>query len=93
MRTEGLRRQVDEPGRLPERKFVEECYTHDLEKLVRSADLKSAIDTELRTSLAFRINWDRANDWKESSRYEQKTQTEAELLYNAITNNLQGVLP
>ncbi len=76
-----------------ERKFVEECYTHDLEKLVRSADIKSALNAALILSLDFRENWGVANDWRETSRYEQKTQTEAEELYAAITDNLHGVLP
>jgi hypothetical protein len=34
-----------------------------------------------------------AKDWQETSRYEQETQAKAETLYDAITNNPDGVLP
>ena len=76
-----------------ERKFVEECYTHDLEKLLRSAGLKAALDADILTNAAFAINWDNAKDWEETSRYEQKTQAEADGLYHAISNHPDGVLP
>jgi HEPN domain-containing protein len=76
-----------------ERKFVEECYTHDPEKLLRSAGLKAALDADLLMNAAFKVNWEVAKDWEETSRYEQKTQAQAEQLYKAITNDPNGVLP
>jgi hypothetical protein len=38
-------------------------------------------------------NWTLAKAWEESSRYVQKTQQEAQSLYDAIANEPDGVLP
>ncbi len=76
-----------------DRKFVEECYTHNLEKLLKAAGLKAALDADTLTNPTFAGHWGIARDWQESSRYEQKTQVEAQKLFDAITNNPDGVLP
>ena len=76
-----------------ERKFVEECYTHNLEKLLKAAGLKPALDADTLANPTFAAHWGVARDWQETSRYEQKTQAEAQKLYDAITNNPDGVLP
>jgi hypothetical protein len=75
-----------------DRKFVEECYTHNLEKLLKAAGLKPALDVDTLANPAFMGNWGVVKDWQETSRYEQKTQTEAQTLYDAITNIPDGVL-
>ena len=61
-----------------DRKFVEECYTHNLEKLLKAAGLKPALDTEAAANPTFAGNWGVARDWQETSRYEQKNQAEAQ---------------
>jgi HEPN domain-containing protein len=76
-----------------ERKFVEECYTHQLERLLRAAGLETALEAATLASPALLGNWGYVKDWKETSRYEQKTQTEAQTLYDAIATNPDGVLP
>lgn len=76
----------------PERKFVEECYTHNLEKLLKAAGLKPVLDADASANPMFAGNWGIARDWQETSRYEQKTQAEAQRLFDAITNNSDGVL-
>jgi HEPN domain-containing protein len=76
-----------------DRKFVEECYTHNLDKLLRAASLKPVLDTDTLANAAFMGNWGTAKDWQETSRYEQKAQPEAQTLYDAITNNPDRVLP
>jgi hypothetical protein len=76
-----------------DRKFVEECYTHNLERLLKAAGLKPALDADTSANRVFSGNWGVAKDWQETSRYEQKTQAEAQTLYDAITNNPDGVLP
>ena len=76
-----------------DRKFVEECYTHNLEKLLKAAGLKPALDADTAANAAFSNNWGVAKDWDESSRYEQKTRADAQTLYDAITNDPDGVLP
>jgi HEPN domain-containing protein len=76
-----------------DRKFVDECYTRNLDKLLRAASLKDAFDTDASVNVVLMGNWGVAKDWLETSRYEQKTQAEAEKLFEAIVNNANGVLP
>ncbi len=75
-----------------ERKFVEECYTHNLEKLLKAAGLEAALDADASASPAFAGNWREAMEWDEASRYAQKSQADAQRLFDAIANNPDGVL-
>jgi HEPN domain-containing protein len=75
-----------------DRKFSEKCWTHDLEELLKLANLKPTLDADAAANAALSANWARAKDWKETSRYEQKTQPDAQSLYDAIANP-DGVLP
>ncbi len=74
-----------------DKKFSEKCWTHDLEVLVVQANLKPALDVHITANAAFLINWGIARDWEESSRYLQKTQAQAQALYDAISANPDGV--
>ena len=76
-----------------DKKFSEKCWTHDLEELLKLANLKSTLDAEAASNAALFANWTVARAWRETNRYEQKTQSEAQALYDAITNNLDGILP
>jgi len=76
-----------------DRKFVEECYTHHLDKLLKAAGLKPALDADTLAKPVLMGNWGVVKDWQETSRYGQKTQVEAQALYDAITHNPDGVLP
>ena len=75
-----------------DRKFVEECYTHDFDKLIKSAELGQELDLQRKSNPAFKDNWKTVKYWEEESRYDQKTQVEAQTLYDAITDNLNGVM-
>jgi HEPN domain-containing protein len=77
----------------PSRKTVEECYTHDLGRLLKTARLTADFQADAATNPALATNWDVAANWDEASRYEQKTQAEAQQLYDVITNVPDGVLP
>lgn len=76
-----------------DRKFSEKCWTHSPEELLRLANLKPTLDAEAAANVAFSANWAIAKDWSEGSRYEQKTQVEAQVMYGAISNDPNGVLP
>jgi hypothetical protein len=76
-----------------DKKFSEKCWTHDLEELLKLAGLKSAMDADAASSANLFGNWAVVQDWEETSRYAQKTQAEAQALYNAIANDPDGVLP
>jgi hypothetical protein len=75
-----------------ERKFLENCWTHDLKILVKSAGLESQFGQARSASPGLDLNWATVTDWSEESRYEQKNQIGAEELYEAITNNNDGVM-
>src|SRR5436309_15877366 len=51
----------------PEKQFVLDSYTHNLEKLVVLAGLKLLLDAELD----LRLPWITVKDWTEESRYDR----------------------
>lgn len=76
-----------------DRKFAEKCWTHDVESLVKAADLEATRGLDVATNPALRANWARVKDWSETSRYQQKTEAEARLLFEAVAEAANGVLP
>jgi len=76
----------------PDRKAINEIYTHDLDLLVKSAGLKRALEEDLEENSKLELNWTIVKDWKETSRYEPHTRKEAVSLYNAISRKQTGVL-
>jgi hypothetical protein len=75
-----------------DKKYQLDCWTHDLEKLVRKAELLTALAQESNSNQIFGTNWLIAKDWTEGSRYQVFTQRQAENLYNAINDQPDGVL-
>ncbi|HEV2949982.1 MAG TPA: hypothetical protein VGX70_21575 [Gemmataceae bacterium] len=75
-----------------DKKYSEKCWTHDLEDLLALANLKPILDADAAANAALSANWTAAKDWEETSRYQQKTQAEAQALYDAVANNPDGVL-
>jgi HEPN domain-containing protein len=76
-----------------DKKYSEKCWTHDFEDLLDLANLTPTMDADVAANAALSTNWGIAKDWRETSRYEQKTQSQAQGLYDAITNHSNGVLP
>jgi HEPN domain-containing protein len=76
----------------PAEKVVRDIYTHDLDKLVKSAGLRLPLDGELQNDPQLEVNWSLAKDWSEGGRYRQYSEREARSLLEAITNPNHGVL-
>ncbi len=76
----------------PDRQRVNESWTHSLEALLRTADLRDEFDQARRLDNQLDLNWLVVRDWRETSRYEQHDQQEAEGIYRAIADNRHGVL-
>lgn len=76
----------------PDKKTVMDSYTHDLEKLVKVAQLYAILETARRRDPAFANNWLVVKDWSEESRYQKYSKLEATAIYLAITDPNQGVL-
>lgn len=87
-----LAQMVHTGGVFTSKKFAEECFTHDFVALVRLAGLTPLLNAELAANPVFVGFWGTSVLWKETSRYEQKTKTEADALYLAITDNTNGVM-
>lgn len=76
----------------PDRKLVNDSYTHDSSRLVRLAGLQVDVDREAAADPAFAVNWTVAKDWSEESRCTLPTATQARDLYDAIAGRRHGVL-
>lgn len=79
---------------MPDKKLVLDFYTHELDKLLTISGVKSQKETHAKTDSNFEINWNTVRDWNESARYEvDKTEAFARGMYDAVTNDVSGVLP
>jgi HEPN domain-containing protein len=77
----------------PKPKFINDYYSHEIEKLVKTARLVAQRDADAATDPDLEANWSVVKDWTEESRYERKTQAQAQRLIAAITDAAHGVLP
>jgi hypothetical protein len=73
-------------------KDLSKCWTHDFGLLLKLAGLTSTHGVALGASPAFQTFWTVTKNWSETSRYEERAESEAKTLYEAITNNPDGVL-
>jgi len=77
----------------PEKKLVNESYTHRLKDLLKLAELKTDLETALQQDQLMEANWAIVQDWSEESRYEKRTFQQAASLLSAIDDQPGGVLP
>lgn len=74
----------------PEKRFSDNCYSHELKVLLRLADLEG----ELSRAGPVLARWGTIKEWTEQSRYEHgKAPTRVQQFYEAITDTTEGVLP
>lgn len=76
----------------PEKKFSEQCWTHNLAQRFAVAGLKDEFQAALTVDPDLLANWELVKDWSEASRYDRKTKAKAEQLYDAISEKKHGVL-
>ena len=76
-----------------DKKFSEKCWTHDVEVLVKAADLESERGLAIAANPDLGVNWQHAKDWNETARYEQKSEAQARRLFEAVSHAANGVLP
>ena len=74
------------------KKYSENCWTHDIKGLVDLAGLKTELDTAIAANPALAANWVTVCNWDETTRYQAKTQPDAQELYHAITDPVSGVM-
>jgi len=71
---------------------LEDCWTHELDKLVGLAGLTVELGLAIAANPTLGGYWGIAKDWTETSRYQQRTETEARLLHEAIAHDPDEVL-
>lgn len=76
---------------IPDRKIVNDIYTHDLTRLVGLAGLTIELNEEKRRSREFNAYWATVADWSESSRYAMVDGFGAMALRDAMINSDNGV--
>lgn len=77
----------------PEKQFVLDCHTHNLEKLFRLANLFSDRQASGAANPIMGSNFSLVERWNEQSRYERHSLVKAQELYDAITDQTNKVLP
>jgi len=76
----------------PDKKTVNESWTHILDNLVGLAELKGSLDDEIKNDPLFSQNWANVKRWKEDSRYAINGEREAVDMVDAISDRKHGVL-
>ena len=79
-------------GDFPDKKLADAVFTHDLVKLRGLAALGDDVP-QGQLGPSQNVNWLVAKDWRETSRYETRPETEARSLYEAVSDPTDGVLP
>jgi HEPN domain-containing protein len=78
----------------PDKKLVNQSYTHDLVTLLRLSGLEPELENEIKQNSALNFNWTTVKDWSEDYRYNTKvSKVNAKNLYSAVTARKNGVLP
>ena len=70
----------------------DDAYTHDLDRLSRLSGLRPQLDLDMQIDTQLRTNWSTTVGWTEQSRYEQRSRTDAEELFQAVMDRRRGVL-
>lgn len=74
----------------PDRRTVNDSYTHDLTKLIKIAGLP--LEQEMGKNEDFADNWSVVKEWSEESRYEKISENAARDLHSAVVDVKYGVL-
>ena len=73
--------------------LARKIFQHDLGKLADHTRLSAVIEQSGETDQVFQRNWAQVRDWSEESRYETRTQQEAEQMIQAVRDPDHGVMP
>ncbi|MGO9049174.1 MAG: hypothetical protein ACLP19_25655 [Xanthobacteraceae bacterium] len=81
-------------NQIPDKKFVDKIYTHNLRDLIKLAGLESQLDRARQSDLVFGQRWTVVEGWTEQCRYEIWTDEAASAMIDAVagTPEAEGVL-
>ena len=77
----------------PDKKIVNESWTHDLKKLAAIAGLERPCLQRSNSDAIFRRNWDVGTRWTPESRYGKTHKADCRLFLDAIMEENHGLLP
>ncbi|MES0196309.1 hypothetical protein [Mesorhizobium sp. M0011] len=80
-----------QPDTIPDKKFVQDIYSHDLNRLVALAGLSVDLTESRTASPVFDSHWSAVSDWNEASRYDMIDVFEATAMRNAMVDEEQGI--
>lgn len=78
---------------IPNRKLVNDIYTHDLSKLLSLAGLMEQHRSAVAASANFSANWSFVVEWDEGSRYDLGDPFSAHRMIAAVGDEANGILP
>ena len=76
----------------PNRQLANDCYTHNIQKLVDLARLASPLERTRRADTQFGDNWAVVRDWSFERRYDFAKSVEARDIVRAVGDPAPGVL-
>lgn len=76
----------------PDKQFVSDCHTHNLERLMRLAGLAQARESDAFDRPVFAQHWLIVKDWSENSRYSRHSAEKARKMIDAVVDERDGVL-
>lgn len=79
----------------PDKTFATKVFTHNPLDLRRIANLEAEFiaDCKVPGNEPLGQNWEEVKNWTSDSRYQEKVEHEARLLFEAVTDPTHGVLP
>jgi HEPN domain-containing protein len=77
----------------PDKKLANQSWTHDLDTLVKAAQLDDPLDAARKSDPVFAENRATVKEWSEEARYRRKTRLDVRELLAAITDDDHGILP
>lgn len=77
----------------PDKQLANKAYTHDLEQLLRHAELELEFEAEARGNPALAQSWSVVKEWSETCRYERHALAKARKMIAAIVHETNGMLP
>jgi len=78
---------------IPDKRFINDIFVHDLVKLVSLAGLKDALASRQATDVPFAENWALVAQWRPEVRYEIVEPSQARETFGAIIDETSGVFP
>ena len=77
----------------PDKKFINDSHTHELDKLLNLSGLKSRLQQEAKENEELGLSWAVVKDWSEQFRYQHGlSQRQVQDFYDAITSEKTGIL-